>query len=94
MIAFAGYDADHFDIFVMKTDGTGLKRLTDAQKKSGKSSNNESPTWSPDGRHIAFSSDRSDNLQIYIISPDGTNERRITEDNTNWDKPKWSPFLD
>jgi Tol biopolymer transport system component len=41
-----------------------------------------------------FTSDRTGNYQIYIISPDGTGERRITEDRANWDKPKWSPYLD
>lgn len=93
-LAFAGYDADHFDIFTINADGTGLKRLTDARKPSGKASNNESPSWSPDGRQILFSSDRTGNSQLYLVSPDGSNERRITEDSHNWDKPKWSPFLD
>lgn len=94
LIAFAGYDTNHFDIFVMNVNGSDLKRLTDAKKPNGKPSNNESPSWSPDGRHIVFSSDRTGHLQLYIVNPDGTNERRITEDNFNWDKPKWSPFLD
>ena len=93
-IAFAGYDKDHFDIFVMKTDGTNLKRLTDARKPNGKPSNNESPSWSPDGRHIVFSSDRTGHSQLYLVNPDGTNERRITDDRYNWEKPKWSPYLD
>lgn len=94
MLAFAGHDKDHFDIFVMKIDGTGLKRLTDANKPNGKPSNNESPSWSPDGRHIVFNSDRSGTNQLYLVNPDGTNERRITEDRYNWEKPKWSPYLD
>lgn len=93
-LAFAGYDKDHFDIFTMSADGSNLKRLTDAHKASGKGSNNESPSWSPDGRHILFASDRTGNSQLYLINPDGTNERRITEDHFNWEKPKWSPFLD
>lgn len=94
MIAFAGHDTDHFDVFTMNADGSNLKRMTDAKKSSGKASNNESPSWSPDGRHILFSSDRTGNYQLYIISPDGSNERRITDDKLNWDKPKWSPYLD
>lgn len=95
-IAFAGQEAGAFDIFVMDADGKdkGLKRLTSAFKPNGKRANNESPSWSPDGRHIMFVSDRTGTNQIYIINPDGTNERRITFDNFTWDKPKWSPFLD
>ncbi len=92
-IAFAALDSDHFDIFTMSTNGQSLRRLTDARKANGKAANNESPSWSPDGRHILFSSDRNGKYQLYIVSPDGTNERRITNDNYNWDKPKWSPYL-
>ncbi|HMN67460.1 MAG TPA: translocation protein TolB [Bdellovibrionales bacterium] len=93
-LAFAALDVDHFDIFTMRADGSGLKRLTDARKTNGRAANNESPSWSPDGRHVLFTSDRTGKYQLYVIAPDGTNERRITEDNYNWDKPKWSPFLD
>lgn len=94
LLAFAMQDKDHFDIFTMTPDGNNLKRLTDAKKADGRAANNESPSWSPDGRNILFTSDRSGTYQLYIVSPDGTNERRITEDKYNWDKPKWSPFLD
>ncbi len=93
-LAFAALDSNHFDIFTINADGTNLKRMTDARKPNGRPANNESPSWSPDGRHILFSSDRTGKYQLYVVSPDGTNERRITEDNYNWDKPKWSPFLD
>ncbi len=94
IIAFAAQDHDHFDIFSMGVDGGNLKRMTDAKKPSGRAANNESPSWSPDGRFILFSSDRTGNQQLYLINPDGTNERRITEDRFNWEKPKWSPYLD
>jgi TolB protein len=93
-IVFASQDRDHFDIFTMTSDGSNLKRLTEATKPNGRGANNESPSFSPDGRAILFTSDRSGKYQLYLISPDGTGERRITEDNANWDKPKWSPYLD
>jgi TolB protein len=93
-LAFAALDSNHFDIFTIGADGSNLKRMTDARRPNGRPANNESPSWSPDGRHILFTSDRTGKYQLYIVSPDGTNERRITDDNYNWDKPKWSPFLD
>lgn len=92
-IAFAGQDKGGFDIFIINSDGTGLKRLTSARKSNGKRANNEGPTFSPDGRLIMFTSDRSGTSQLYVINPDGTNERRITFDRKNYEKPKWSPFL-
>lgn len=93
-IAFAGQDKDHFDIFTMNLDGSGLKRLTDAKKSNGRAANNESPSFSPDGRSVLFTSDRTGKYQLYLVSPDGTGERRITDDSSNWDKPKWSPYLE
>ena len=95
-IAFAGFDKTlrHFDIFLMNRDGSGLIRLTTAKKKSGKYSNNEDPTFSPDGRHVIFISDRTGTNQVYMVNIDGSNERRLTFDQHNYYKPKWSNILD
>ena len=52
---------------------------------------NFSPSWSPDGRHIAFSSYRDGNWEIYVMGSDGSNPRRLT-DHSSWDvRPSWSP---
>lgn len=96
-IAFAGYDKEtkHFDIFLMNKDGHNLIRLTTAKKiKGDKYSNNEDPTFSPDGRHVMFISDRTGTKQIYMVDADGSNERRLTFDRHNYYKPKWSGNLD
>ena len=34
----------------------------------------EHPTWSPDGKLIAFASDRGGNYQIYIMRKDGSGD--------------------
>jgi TolB protein len=93
-LAFAGFDSNHFDIFVMDADGTNMARLTSARRVDGKNSNNEDPSFSPDGRHILFRSDRTGKYQLYMVSLDGEDERRLTKDQFDYFKPRWSPFLD
>ncbi|MCI6437491.1 TolB family protein, partial [Fibrobacter sp.] len=51
------------------------------------------PTWSPDGKLIAFSSNRSGSYQIYIMRKDGSNVTRITNSGENT-SPTWSFFYD
>ena len=50
---------------------------------------NESPAFSPNGRHVAFSSDRTGTEQIYVIDRDGTHLRQITKTGRNR-YPNWS----
>lgn len=52
--------------------------------------NDIDPTWSPDGRHIAFGSDRDGDNEIYRIRADGTDLRRLTENPANDCSPTWS----
>jgi Tol biopolymer transport system component len=49
------------------------------------------PTWSPDGRQIAFYSQRGNYSDIYLIDCDGTDERQLTENLSNDKDPAWSP---
>src|SRR5437879_2464340 len=51
----------------------------------------ESPRWSPDGRHIAFVSTRDSNQEIYTASADGKDVTRLTRDVAADNNPNWSP---
>jgi TolB protein len=50
---------------------------------------NESPSFSANGRHIAFMSTRSGKSQIFTISKDGRDLRQITRAGNNF-QPDWS----
>jgi TolB protein len=65
------------DIFVMRPDGSGLRRLT--YRGGG------SPTWSPHGSKLAFVR-RND---IYVMRRNGSGLRRLTR--AGGVQPAWSP---
>jgi TolB protein len=72
------------EIFTATTSG-GLTRLTkDRHIDVG-------PSWSPDGRQIAFVSDRTGAPQIYVMNADGSGVRRLTYDGAYNTSPSWSP---
>ena len=49
------------------------------------------PTWSPDGRYVAYSSDRGGKFDIWIQQVSGGNPIQITKGpGNNW-QPDWSP---
>ncbi len=55
------------------------------------SQNDVSPSWSPDGKLIAYSTDRSGGWQIHVISDDGANDRQLTPSSINASDPSWNP---
>lgn len=70
-----------FQIYVMRADGTGLRRIARGRFDS-------SPAWSPDGRWIAYRS----NAVLRIVRPDGTGGRVVpTRRPTDVQYPAWAP---
>lgn len=51
----------------------------------------DNPTWSPDGRYIAYSSDRSGNFDVWVQSAQGGDAIRITSSEQHEWQPDWSP---
>jgi len=72
------------EIYVMNADGAGLKRLTTS------AGTDTDPSWSPDGRRIAFASGRGGPMAVWSMTASGAKPRRLTELNLNAGQPSYS----
>jgi TolB protein len=82
-IAYASRSGPGFDIKVMELATRQTRQLTFGE------GTNESPSYAPNGRHLAFMSTRSGKSQIFTIARDGKNLKQITRTGNN-QQPDWS----
>jgi Tol biopolymer transport system component len=75
------------ELYVMKADGTDVRRLTHFPRED------VAPRWSPDGQWISFLSDREGRTRLYVMKPDGTELRPVSGSATVGEErePAWSP---
>jgi Tol biopolymer transport system component len=88
MVAFTRGNVGQEDVFVMRSDGTDVRRLTDDPYRD------RVPQWSPDGSRIAFRSDRpvadgSRPYRWYSVRPDGSDLQPLVE--AGGTTLRWSP---
>lgn len=72
------------DLWLVRTDGTGLRRLTDT------AANETDPTFSPDGTMIAYSCDQTGTSQIFTLSLAGGTPVQVTTAGADT-QPAWNP---
>ena len=82
-IAFTAKTGPGFDIKVQSIATGETRQITFGE------GSNESPAWSPNGRHLAFMSTRAGRSQIFTVDRDGKNLRQLTRDGNNT-TPAWS----
>jgi Tol biopolymer transport system component len=93
-IAFAGqenagqkYDQTNNSIWLV--DDTGVAHTIEKNPGQGRA-----PTWSPDGKQLAFESTRGSTLGLYsifLVNRDGTGVHQVTDPAINADHSVWSP---
>ncbi len=79
------------DLYTMPIDGGTATRII------GGLSFESQPTWSPDGKTIAFLTDRTGVENLWIANADGSNPRAVSKDGQTNDRPQimvspaWTP---
>ena len=76
---------EHTDIYMQRVDGTAVTQLTSDQ------ADDAFPSFSPDGKKVAFASTRAGAWQIYVMDIDGRNVVQVTNGNMQCVHPTWSP---
>ena len=71
-------------IYSMRPNGTDRRQLTT-------DGNSGDPSWSPDGRWIAFDSDRDAPSRIYVMDGAGRSVHDVNPDENCRAYPSWSP---
>jgi Tol biopolymer transport system component len=94
-IAFSSTRDGHLNVYAMRRDGAGVRRLTDAAAQEFE------PDWSPDGSLVAFASGRGGArgplgpkglpASLYVMRPDGTGAVRLTDTSSYDGDPVWAP---
>jgi TolB protein len=89
-IVFAVGGRQYPDLYLMRPDGTKLRRITRAR------GSDVFPAWSPDGRWIAYISNRSrprneGAFEIYVMRANGRRLRQVTRDHFVDYDLAWAP---
>jgi len=98
LIMFSRLSEGNYEIYTIKPDGTGVKRLTNAR------GNDAHKGLSPDGESIVFASTRlgfKDEMiytdapqpygELFVMRYDGTNLQQITDNQWEDGTPAWQP---
>ena len=82
-IAYASRTGSGYDIKILDLASGAIRQITFGEGSS------ESPSYAPNGRHLAFTSTRAGRTQIFTIARDGKGLRQITRTGNNY-TPNWS----
>ena len=84
-IAFVSWRDGAGEIYVIGTNGHGLKRVTHDLVGL------QNPSFSPDGQRIAYYASHKGFRHIHVVDSNGKNLQRLTHSEENHWGPAWSP---
>jgi TolB protein len=82
-VAYTARTGPGNDIKIMSLASREVRQVTFGE------GTNESPSWAPNGRHLAFTSTRAGRTQIFTVARDGKDLRQLTRTGNNY-QPNWS----
>lgn len=85
-------DGGTADLYVMNADGTGVAALMDAQNVAA-----TNPSWSPDGKWVAFTGSYSGGLEVFVMDAGGGIPKLLThcdDAGLRCSAPEWGPRTD
>jgi len=86
-IAYMANPDGDWDLYLVKSDGSNIRRLTNSPANDGL------PTWSPDGKWLAFVSDRGGQWGIWLLQVGtGRLHQTITFAEDTWIPPDRAPY--
>ena len=80
-VAVPDGEAWRVELWLVSADGAGARKLADGG----------APTWSPDGRLLAYAARDSTGRQIWLLDPDGGTPRRLTQAPDGIVEWAWAP---
>jgi dipeptidyl aminopeptidase/acylaminoacyl peptidase len=88
-----------WEVFTVRADGTGRRQVTGGLVEGGPrlvepplGAGNRWPSWSPDGRRLAFSCSGPTGLPVICTArADGSGRRGIMTEGQGFYQPSWSP---
>ena len=88
----AGRTPENPELYSIRPDGSGLKRLTFTRGDAETLGDDGFPSWSPDGKTIVFTSNRTGEGELWTMRPDGSGQRRLAglRGRDDW-APRYSP---
>ena len=77
----------NWEIFIMNADGSNIINLTEDPLED------YSPSWSPDGKWIAYTNGNSSNYDVWIIQVESKIKKRLTTQPKRDETPVWQPVI-